>query len=524
MICQVVATSGVAVFILVRRLVTTLNQVTARFSWGLGVAGAALTVFGGNFHVVLFGIIRPLLVEAHVLGLRAAAYHFPMSTRFIGYDPSTSDKTITEFPSYGIFTGELHAHVLNLPIDLALVLLCLAIVTARVSVSQGLLGATPRLRKENILVHALTYAILLGITSMSNSWDFPVYVLMLGLCLFIAELLHLMNPIRAGMLAGVGVAAGILAAVTLTIPFWRLFHPFAQGITLPRYGSPLWQLAILYGNYAIVGVSAAVFLPRLLSKATRLARRAILATAILFLLSILLLAIPELVSIRDIYGDEYLRANTMFKMSFQAYVMLDIASVVAATMVGWIQTNGRKRALWAIALTSLLFPQLSYGWFVYDQFIRPPAGKKLTLNGELFLAENEMRDWNIVEYLEKHRPAPGEAILEASGDSYTEAARISAATGIPTVLGWHVHELLWRGTPAILQQRAAEIAKFYNSSDQLWRRTFINQYRIRYIVVGLVEQRRYKNIDRVAISQLGAVVSGSLDDVFLVEVSSSETR
>jgi uncharacterized membrane protein len=524
MICQVVATSAVAVFILVRRLVVTFGQVIARYSWGIGVAGAALTVFGGNFHVVLFGIVRPLLLAAHLLALPAATYHFPMSTRFIGYDPPTSDKTITEFPSYAIFTGELHAHLLNLPIDLALLFLCLTIVTARVSVSRGLFGAASLPRKESILGHAVTYAILLGIASISNTWDFPIYLLALGLFLFAAEFQHLMNPVRASVLTLLGVTAEAVAAIALTIPFWRLFQPFAQGVTFPRYGSPFWQLAILYGNYAFIGVSATLFLPRLLSKATRAARRAILATAILFLLSIILLAIPEAVSIRDIYGADYLRANTMFKMSFQAYVMLDIASLLAATMVVWIQTNSRYRLLWALGLALLLFPQLSYGWFIYDQFIRPPAGKWLTLNGELFLAEHKMRDWDIVAYLDKHRPAPGEAILEASGDSYTEAARISTATGIPTVLGWHVHEWLWRGTPAIGQQRAEEITKFYKSSDQSWRRNFIKRYRIRYIVVGSVEQRRYGTFDRLSLSQLGVVVLGSLDDVFLVEVTPCESH
>ena len=36
------------------------------------------------------------------------------------------------------------------------------------------------------------------------------------------------------------------------------------------------------------------------------------------------------------------------------------------------------------------------------------------------------------------------AVLEANGDSYSGYERVSAMTGLPTVLGWYVHEWLWR--------------------------------------------------------------------------------
>lgn len=38
-------------------------------------------------------------------------------------------------------------------------------------------------------------------------------------------------------------------------------------------------------------------------------------------------------------------------------------------------------------------------------------------------------------------------VLEANGDSYSDYERVSAMTGLPTVLGWYVHEWLWRGIP-----------------------------------------------------------------------------
>ena len=65
-------------------------------------------------------------------------------------------------------------------------------------------------------------------------------------------------------------------------------------------------------------------------------------------------------------------------------------------------------------------------------------------------------DKEIIDYINKNiigQPI----ILEAQGDSYTDFARISANTGLPTVLGWTVHEWLWRGSYDVPSARFDDI-------------------------------------------------------------------
>ena len=515
MVAQVAASAAVGIFSLVRSLLAAFHPLTRRIASISAAVGGALTVLAGNFHTVVFGLVLPVLESLNV-PWASGSYHFPMSTRFIGYNPPTLDKAITEFPAYVILVGDLHAHLLDLPVAIALLTLCTSLMLARVSVSTVLLRNRPGIRRAVVFRHAAVFGVLLAIASMGNTWDFPIYLLALGLCLFAGEFRCRGAFIRSVATAAIGVTVLAALAFTLAAPFWRHFEPFTHGVVLTHYGTALWQLAVLYGNHAAIGLTALFVLSPSYFHAAGSSRRVMFAIGILFLLALLLLAVPEIISVKDIYGDEYLRANTMFKMSFQAYVVLGTASFTAAIMVIAVQANRLARLGMAFMLMLITIPQFAFAWFAYDQFLRPAGAADITLDGSLFL-RRESHDSDIVSYLLAHRPASGQTILEASGDSYSEAARISTATGIPTVLGWHSHEWLWRGTETIWERRAEDIEKFYTIADLEWRKAFVRRYQIRYVVLGRVERERYPALDAEGLMKLGRVVLGPSDGELLVE-------
>jgi uncharacterized membrane protein len=521
MFAHVFACAGIGIFELSRMLLLSFGKRGVFRTNIFAVAGALLVVFGGNFHFIIYGWIRPRLQLFGLVSPPALPYRFSNSARFIGYDPPTLDKTITEFPGYSVYIGDLHAHVLNLPIAISLLTLSASVILFQVTPSRILSESVSRELRGRRLACGTAFILLLAWSGMTNIWDLPIYLAMLGLAVAVSEFLQAGQPRRA-LAAGlaVGIAAAVLA-IALAWPFWRQFHPFSRGFSLPRHASPLWQLSILYGIYYVIGAAAALTLRRVFDKIKPAAQRSVACVGLLFAFAFLLLCIPELISVKDIYGDDYQRANTMFKTSYQAYLMLGIASPVAIGMMFAVKPSSTTRLGLGMAGSALLAFSLSYGWFFYDQLLRPPPGKGLSLNGELFIAQMAPGDAQAIDYLRAHVPKPGEAIVEAAGESFTFAARISSATGIPTVLGWKAHEWLWRGLASGAGTRGDEVAQFYAGADEDLQRAFIRRYRVRYVIIGKLERERYPEMNEARLQELGSVVQDRGSGTTIIEVDPS---
>jgi YYY domain-containing protein len=83
-------------------------------------------------------------------------------------------------------------------------------------------------------------------------------------------------------------------------------------------------------------------------------------------------------------------------------------------------------------------------------------------------------------------------VLEAVGDSYTPFARVSANTGLPTVLGWPAHEAHWRGgswEPQAGRREAVE--RIYETTDPAEAKALLDQYDVEYVYVGPLEREAY---------------------------------
>ena len=87
--------------------------------------------------------------------------------------------------------------------------------------------------------------------------------------------------------------------------------------------------------------------------------------------------------------------------------------------------------------------------------------------------------------------APPGVVAEAVGGSFTTFGRISAHSGQPAVLGWEFHEMQWRGGSELLGSRRADIERLYCTPSWSEARLVLDQYEIRYVVVGLKERIEY---------------------------------
>jgi len=81
--------------------------------------------------------------------------------------------------------------------------------------------------------------------------------------------------------------------------------------------------------------------------------------------------------------------------------------------------------------------------------------------------------------------------VEAVGGEYSEYARVSTESGLPSVLGWPGHEIQWRGGTTEIGTREADIQAIYQSNDWSTIESLLKQYNIRYVYLGTLERIKY---------------------------------
>ncbi|MGD1994155.1 MAG: DUF2298 domain-containing protein [Anaerolineae bacterium] len=192
----------------------------------------------------------------------------------------------------------------------------------------------------------------------------------------------------------------------------------------------------------------------------------------------------EFVYLRDIFGT---RMNTVFKFYFQAWVMWAIAAALA---LAWLL---RKRSVLA-RLSSVAALLLVGAGLIYLPLAIPARmkehGAPPTLDGAAHLYRSEPADFAAIAWLNENVEGTP-VVLEAPGGSYNYEGRVSAFTGLPTVLGWAGHELQWRGSYEEQGRREPDIERLYASTNLPEMLVLLDRYDIRYVYVGPTERHRY---------------------------------
>jgi YYY domain-containing protein len=193
----------------------------------------------------------------------------------------------------------------------------------------------------------------------------------------------------------------------------------------------------------------------------------------------------EFIYLRDLFGT---RMNTVFKFYFQAWVLLALAAAYGVSVVT-TRIHGVDGLVWRLALVFLVL-----GGLVYPALAIPSKtgdfSAQPVLDGMAWLETAHPDDYAAIRWLQANGP-DGAVILEAPGESYSYLARVSALTGLPTVLGWDFHEFQWRGTYDEPARRKPDVDILYNSVDPGQTLTLLDKYDITYVYVGPLERGRY---------------------------------
>lgn len=482
------------------------------------LAGIAVSV-AGNMHYVIYGCVIPWIQKAK--GEEVGHYWFPDATRYIGFNPDVDDKTIHEFPCYSFVLGDLHAHV----VDIMFVLLILALLYAwmkKVRTTKLIFENMEKKdfwKKQLLMPQLLAAAALLGMFHWTNFWDFVIYYTVTCGVILIMNIIGQEGKIKWILAVTAAQAAEIMAVATIIIlPFTLQFDTsnMVQGVALAQHHSLPHQLLVLWGLPAILTLLFIISL--LVEKLRGTEQKSLyrllksvtlpdLFAVIMGLCAIGLVLIPELVYVRDIYENGNARANTMFKLTYQAYIMFGMTMLYAIFRLLIIGKNKILKAVSVIGLLLLVwtcgyFGNSAHSWF--GEVWKPSQYKGL--NATAFLETDFSEDVGGIRWLKEHiEDSP--VVLEANGDSYSEYERVSAMTGLPTVMGWYVHEWLWRGNLADINARIADIESIYTSTDETQVRKLLEQYDVSYVFVGSCERKKYgEKLNNDMLKKLGEVV------------------
>ncbi len=283
------------------------------------------------------------------------------------------------------------------------------------------------------------------------------------------------------LLENVGMDTSILAYdPSLAGP---VIQQAAWQVAIYRLLNPLTAL-LLVGMLTVAG---ALLLPVRTHAAHEANRETHAFILILVITGALLTLGPEFVYLRDNFGH---RLNTIFKFYYATWVLWGVASAYAITHL-LTALKGTRRAAFATMAVILVGAGMLYTPFAipgktgsFNADGTPP-----TLNGITYLERSNPGDVAAILWLRDN--APGDAVIvEAVGGAYSYYGRISAHTGIPTIMGWANHERQWRGErfEEIAGGREAIVNELYNTASMVRAMELLEAYNVTYVVVGSLER------------------------------------
>ncbi len=543
------------------------------FMWFFGFVAVFLVNFSGNAHSFFYGTGHPgngflkKLVEWGFVPSESdiSTYYFFNSTRFIGHNPETGDQTIHEFPAYSYILKDLHAHVSSIILVVLFIGVMYALLKAFLSGDD----------KRPIGVFCVATGVLLGTMQMTNYWDYIiytgffgvilfclilfnikrndpdnrlylvslfvvggacaavfvfitrpiVYVLLYSIIAFLAVVLYKTNKTKQSIILKIVAMFAVAFAIAniLALTFSLNFTMFSNSIKLVPTTTEPWQFVLVWGAH-LVGVLVLAIVMTIRFKRDRQQR--LFATNIFMaavaVYGVVLIIVPEIVYVVDIYFG-HVRSNTMFKFTYQGFILLSLAlsfALVKSTVFLLNSCCDQNKKRWEIVVSSIAVATTvfmivivgTYPFVSFKQGLTFYSGQSETLFKGLDSGFSYVENMDAPEipgnsYGELsgvvevarwfNETKQGEFnILEAYGASFSNYALVSSYTGLSTIIGQTSHELLWRHNPsnqgeadAAINERKEQVKAVYFFNDIEHSREILEQYDIQYIVVGPLEKK-----------------------------------
>jgi uncharacterized membrane protein len=173
---------------------------------------------------------------------------------------------------------------------------------------------------------------------------------------------------------------------------------------------------------------------------------------------------------------------------------------VPAGAVGFVAGSRRRaaasspgqfaRRVWLVAVAVVLAGALLYPLGAALSRTNGLSAATRTLDGLAFARRDQRDDFAAISWL-RDRAGPDATIAEATGGQYSSAARVSAWTGLPAVVGWAGHEIQWGRDGAMVGRRQTDVDNAYGSESLAEALAILRKYDVSYVFVGSLERAKY---------------------------------
>ncbi len=471
--------------------ISKLTHVPVEYAVNLGLIGVFALVATVTFGLVVAMTASKVAAALSVFllslssNLDPAINSIKQTKDYIFFSATRLDPyTINEFPLYSFIVADMHAHMLDLPVVVAIIALLYVLFSY-----QGKLPIA--------LLFILT--LLLGATGPTNSFDLAVYGGLIGLVILVRQFAQTeVSWHQFGRAVAITALIGI-GSLALYAPFYIHFHVPVGGVGVALFRTPLLFILNNFGIMLFICLPLFWLLPKVWREL--LNRDAVQPGesassrfgVVLLVFALLVIAVPEFIYLKDIYSFQnppYARANTIFKVYYQAWVLLAIAAGVGLSRLHSLQWHRRWNNLYVVIAGGLIGLSLVGTW---SGFSTLKDHTPTTINGYAFLQTERPDQLAMIDWMNTHIKGQP-TILEASGESYTQRSAISTYTGLPVPVGWASHEWGWRYSPTTwntISAKMGDMDTMYTTRNPDQLRQLVQKWDIKYIVASPVEKEQY---------------------------------
>ena len=465
------------------------------------------------------------------------------------------DYTINEFPFFSYLLGDLHPHMMGGPFLIMFCTLCLG---------AAYKGAPSNLNKPTLSL-ILLIAIAVATVTFVNMWSIPVIIVILVFIYLLRWVSGFERSILNAMF--VPLSSFLLAALFLS-PFLYQFRSSITGLqpsivqtslvhfliawgpllifVVPYILSQFWTTpisirwkrslfiasAVSFSPWVIrgflsdgintdgpgfVGVAIPITGLIFISTTTALSKIQISGLTrqslvlLLINLGLLLILIPELFFVGDIYGN---RMNTVFKFYYQAWIFLAASTGIVVHFWASKYYIGKNKNRWGLRIWGILTVII---FLVGIYYVPAAIATKMSesnfksFDGLVFIDVRGGNTRDAIRYV-RSTVSKTDGILEAVGE-WGDAGIISMNSGVPNIINWPGHQKQWRPNDLTIEQRVADVKTIYETIDIDLARKLLDKYQVKYVVVGPKESQIYGSSGLLKFENMGVKVFGSQPNI-----------